>query len=72
CDCTTCRHYSRAYLRHLERSGEILFSRLASLHNLHYYQRLMQGMRSAIAEGGFARFRADFYAARELPVPAMS
>ena len=62
CDCTTCRHYSRAYLRHLERSQEILFARLASYHNTHYYQRLMARMRAAIAEGRFAAFRDEFMA----------
>ncbi|MFZ5532162.1 MAG: tRNA guanosine(34) transglycosylase Tgt [Pseudomonadota bacterium] len=62
CDCTTCRHYSRAYLRHLERSQEILFARLASYHNTYYYQRLMARMRAAIADGRFAAFRDEFMA----------
>jgi queuine tRNA-ribosyltransferase len=48
CDCYTCRHYSLAYLRHLEKCGEILGSRLGTLHNLHYYQRLMTQLREAI------------------------
>ncbi|MEQ9563982.1 MAG: tRNA guanosine(34) transglycosylase Tgt [Woeseiaceae bacterium] len=48
CNCYTCRHYSRAYLRHLEKCGEILGPRLATIHNLHYYQQLMIGIRNAI------------------------
>ncbi len=51
CDCYTCRNYSRAYLRHLDQSRDILFSRLATLHNLHYYQRLMREIRAAIQAG---------------------
>jgi queuine tRNA-ribosyltransferase len=48
CSCYTCRHYSRAYLRHLEKCGEILGPRLATIHNLHYYQQLMCAIRNAI------------------------
>jgi len=66
CDCYTCRHYTRAYLRHLDRCTEILGARLNSIHNLHFYQRLMQSMRAAIDEGRFARFAADFRA-RQAP-----
>ncbi len=51
CDCYTCRHYSRAYLRHLEKCGEMLGPRLGTIHNLHYYQRLMADLRLAIEEG---------------------
>ncbi len=72
CRCYTCRHYSRAYLRHLERCKEILYARLATLHNLYYYQGLMAGMREAIAVGAFPRFREGFYAARGKPVPVMA
>jgi queuine tRNA-ribosyltransferase len=64
CDCYTCAHYSRAYLRHLDRAGEILGSRLNTIHNLHFYQALMQAMRAAIAARRFAAFRQAFYAAR--------
>ena len=64
CGCYACRNYSRAYLRHLDRCGEMLGPRLATLHNLHYYLSLMAGMREAIARGGFAAFRDSFYAAR--------
>ena len=56
CDCYTCRHYSRAYLRHLDKCGEILGSRLNTLHNLAYYQRLMRGIRAAIEAGTLAEF----------------
>jgi len=54
CDCYTCRHYSRAYLHHLDRCGEILGARLNTLHNLHYYQRLMARLRAAIDAGTLA------------------
>lgn len=54
CGCYTCRHYSLAYLRHLEKCGEILGPRLATLHNLHYYQQLMIRLRAAIAAGELA------------------
>ncbi len=50
CNCYTCKNYSRAYLRHLDQSKEILFSRLASIHNVHYYQSLMAQIRTAIEE----------------------
>ena len=64
CSCFTCRHYSRAYLRHLDRCGEMLGPRLATIHNLHYYLHLMAMLRAAIAGGRLAAFRAGFYAAR--------
>ncbi len=67
CDCPACRHYSRAYLHHLDRCNEMLGARLASLHNLHYYQRLMGGMRKAIEEGRFAAWRDDFIRRRSSP-----
>lgn len=51
CDCPTCRQYSRAYLHHLDRCGEILGARLNTLHNVSYYQRLMQRLRAAIEAG---------------------
>lgn len=64
CGCYTCRHYSRAYLRHLDKCGEILGSRLNTIHNLHYYQDLMLRIREAIEAGRFEKFVVDFYAAR--------
>ena len=60
CTCPTCRRFSRAYLHHLQKTGEILGSRLNTLHNLHYYQQLMRGIRESIAEGAFSRFAAGF------------
>jgi queuine tRNA-ribosyltransferase len=62
CACYTCRNYSRAYLRHLDRCGEMLGPRLATLHNLHHYLALMSRMREAIATGQFGEFRAGFHA----------
>ncbi len=70
CDCYTCRNYSRAYLRHLHRCNEILGARLATFHNLYYYQKLMAGLRAAIEEGRLARFRRDFYERRGRTPPA--
>jgi queuine tRNA-ribosyltransferase len=65
CACYTCRNYSRAYLRHLERCNEILGARLNTIHNLHYYLDLMAQMRAAIEAGEFAAWRRSFYALRE-------
>ena len=65
CGCYVCRTYSRAYLRHLFRAGEILSARLNTWHNLHYYLSLMGEARRAIAEGRFASFRREFYAKRQ-------
>ena len=60
CDCPTCRHYSRAYLHHLDRCGEILGARLNTVHNLHFYQRLMADIRAAIADRRFDAWRRAF------------
>jgi queuine tRNA-ribosyltransferase len=65
CGCYVCRNYSRAYLRHLYRSGEILASRLNTWHNLHHYLSLMEEARRAITEDRFTPFREEFYAKRE-------
>jgi len=65
CDCYTCRNYSRAYLRHLYMSREILAYHLNTIHNLHYFVELMQEMRKAIADDSFLQFRKDFYTMRE-------
>ncbi|HPH01745.1 MAG TPA: tRNA guanosine(34) transglycosylase Tgt [Spirochaetota bacterium] len=62
CDCETCRNYSRAYLHHLYRTGEILASMLGTMHNLAFLWRLMQFMREALREDRFAEFRAGFIA----------
>ena len=61
CDCHTCTHFSRAYVHHLIRANEILGARLATIHNLHYYHRLMAGMRAAIETHRFADFTAQFH-----------
>ena len=65
CPCYTCRNYSRAYLRHLERCNEILGARLNTIHNLHYYLDLMAQTRAAIEAGEFAAWRRGFYALRQ-------
>ena len=64
CGCDACRHYSRAYLRHLFLAREILAYRLLTLHNLYYYLHLMADVRQAVAEGRFAAFRREFYEKR--------
>ena len=64
CTCPACTSYSRAYLHHVFKSNEIIASMLMTWHNLHYYQELMAGMRSAIAAGQFAAFQVDFHATR--------
>ena len=64
CDCYTCRYYSRAYLRHLQQANEILGARLATIHNLAYYQGLMQDLRAAIAEKKLDDFTDKFYRMR--------
>jgi Queuine/archaeosine tRNA-ribosyltransferase len=61
CNCTTCKNYSRAYLHHLQKSNEILGSRLNTLHNLFYYQHLMKSIREAIKSNKFSDFRKRFY-----------
>jgi len=69
CDCYTCRNYSRSYLRHLDKTGEILGARLNTIHNLRYYQNLMHGMREAIAAGTLQEWVNDFYSRRSQAVP---
>jgi len=61
CTCHTCTHFSRAYVHHLIRANEILGARLATIHNLHYYHRLMAAMRAAIEARRFADFTAQFH-----------
>ncbi|WP_028534165.1 tRNA guanosine(34) transglycosylase Tgt [Paludibacterium yongneupense] len=60
CECYTCRHFSRAYLHHLHRVGEILGARLNTIHNLHYYQQLMAEIRASIEQDRFDDFRREF------------
>jgi len=64
CRCYTCRHYSRAYLRHLQQCNEILGARLATIHNLYYYQTLMSGLREAISAKRLDEFVEKFYRMR--------
>jgi len=72
CDCYTCKNYSRAYLHHLDKCKEILGSQLNTLHNLHFYQKVMQGLREAIEQGKLDAFVEEFYALRDLPVPPLA
>ncbi|WP_395375505.1 tRNA guanosine(34) transglycosylase Tgt [Marinicella sp. W31] len=61
CGCYTCQHFSRSYLRHLDRCNEILGSRLNTIHNLYFYQDLMREIRAAIEQGSVAEFAKSFY-----------
>ena len=65
CDCYACRHYSRAYLRHLDRCNEILGARLNTIHNLNYYLGLMGRIRAAIEAGRYAEFQRTFLSGPE-------
>ncbi|MDH5359272.1 MAG: tRNA guanosine(34) transglycosylase Tgt [Gammaproteobacteria bacterium] len=72
CGCYTCRNFSRAYLRHLDKGNEILGLRLNTLHNLYYYQFLMAGLREAIDAGRLDDFVTEFYHKRAQDVPPVS
>lgn len=61
CDCYTCRNYSKAYLRHLFKSGEMLSSMLLSNHNLHFLVKMMEKIRQSIEEDRFSEYKAEFY-----------
>jgi queuine tRNA-ribosyltransferase len=65
CSCYTCRHFSRAYLHHLDRCGEMLGPMLNSIHNLHYYLNLMDEVRSALDAGNFGDFVLQFHLDRQ-------
>ncbi len=65
CDCYACRHFSRAYIRHLLNVGEILGVRLLTIHNVHCYTRFMREMRAAIVAGAFGTWRCEFAAKRQ-------
>jgi queuine tRNA-ribosyltransferase len=65
CGCYTCRNFSRGYLHHLQRINEMLGARLNTIHNLHFYQELMQEMREAIEVDSFAEFAKRFHADRQ-------
>ncbi|MEL6689987.1 MAG: tRNA guanosine(34) transglycosylase Tgt [Pseudomonadota bacterium] len=64
CTCPACSNYSRAYLHHVYRSGEMISGMLLTWHNLHYFQEIMAGMRDAIAAGTFEAWEAEFHAGR--------
>ncbi len=66
CTCPACSNYSRAYLHHVFRSGEMISGMLLTWHNLHYYQELMAGLRAAIDEGALARFVSEFHDTRAM------
>ena len=65
CGCYTCQHYSRSYLRHLDKCHEILGAELNTIHNLYYYQQLMREIRAALEDDRFDEFVAEFYALRQ-------
>ena len=69
CNCYTCRNYSRAYLKHLDKCKEMLGSRLNTIHNLHYYLELMQDIRDAIETQHLDEFVREFYALRDMSMP---
>ncbi|BCG62688.1 MAG: queuine tRNA-ribosyltransferase [Methyloprofundus sp.] len=72
CSCYTCQHYSRSYLRHLDKCHEILGARLNTIHNLHYYLNLMQEIRESIENGVFEDFVKSFYQQRGKAVPSVA
>ena len=72
CDCYTCQNFSRAYLSHLNKCKEMLGAQLATIHNLRYYQRLMQGIRDAIEQDKFDEFVNEFYSKRGQSVPELN
>lgn len=71
CDCYTCKNFSRSYLHHLDKCGEMLGAQLNTIHNLRYYQNLMSGLRQAIEQGTLCDFVTDFYGQRGAEVPPL-
>lgn len=71
CDCYTCENYSRSYLHHLDKCNEMLGSKLNTIHNLRYYQNLMDGLRKAIEKGTLSDFVKEFYEKQGKEVPAL-
>ena len=71
CDCYTCKNYSRAYLHHLDKCNEMLGAKLNTIHNLHYYQNLMDGLRKSIETGTLSSFVQEFYTAQGKDVPEL-
>ena len=72
CQCSTCKQFSRSYIKHLLKTNEILGARLATVHNLHYFLDLMQQMRDAIELNKFAEFRENFFEIRSQKDPTMA
>ncbi len=72
CDCYTCENFSRSYLHHLDKCGEMLGSQLNTIHNLRYYQNLMAGLRGAIEAGKLSDFISEFYRLRGQDVPPVA
>jgi len=72
CACYTCQNFSRAYLHHLDKCGEILGSQLNTIHNLHYYQELMAGLRAALEQGKLGAFVDEFYRQRGKETPPLA
>ncbi len=71
CDCYTCKNFSRAYLHHLDKCNEILGAQLNTIHNLRFYQKVMEDLRNAIEQGQLDEYVEAFYSARGLPVPPL-
>ena len=71
CDCYTCQNFSKSYLHHLDKCGEMLGSQLNTIHNLRFYQNLMSGLRGAIEAGTLSDFVSEFYALRGESVPPL-
>jgi len=71
CDCYTCKNFSRAYLHHLDKCKEMLGAQLNTIHNLRYYQTLMEGLRTAIEAGNLSAFVDEFYQKRGLETPVL-
>ena len=71
CDCYTCQNFSRSYLHHLDKCREMLGGQLNTIHNLRYYQTLMQQMRTALSEERFEDFLSEYYAKQSLEVPKL-
>jgi queuine tRNA-ribosyltransferase len=72
CDCYTCKNFTRSYLHHLDKCGEILGAQLNTIHNLRHYQKLMSGLREAIAEQRLEDFVVTFYAGIDKDMPALT
>ncbi len=71
CACYTCKNFTRSYLHHLDKCGEMLGAQLNTIHNLYHYQQLMSGLRDAIGDGRLTSFVAEFYQRQGLEVPPL-